>query len=64
MSRINWKRAHDHQRMRQHGVEAVSGDDKVPFELPPGKRWRRRMSKAELRAIADAAVKSLPLGKR
>jgi hypothetical protein len=56
MSGLNWKRANDRQRMREQGVEAARGDEKLPFELPSGRRWRKRTSKADLRAQANAAV--------
>jgi hypothetical protein len=58
MSRINWMRDRQRRQIHQQGCEDVRGDEKPPpFKLPPGKRFRKRMSKAELRVIADAAFK-------
>ena len=53
MGRINWKRLNTRERMRRQGVEDVKG--KMPV-LEPAKEPRRRLSKAELREQAEAAV--------
>jgi hypothetical protein len=58
MSRINWARDQQRRQIQQQGCEDVRGDEKPPsFKLPPGKRFRKRIPKAELRMIADAAFK-------
>ncbi len=58
MSRINWARDRQRRQLQQQGSEDMRGDEKPPpFKLWPGKRFRKRMSKAELRIIANAAFK-------
>jgi hypothetical protein len=49
----NWSRLKRQSLMRRHGVEDVKG--KMPV-LEPAKEPRRRLSKAELREQAEAAV--------
>ena len=51
--RVNWSRRSNRDRMRRQGVEDVKG--KMPFVSPPQKA-RRRLSKAELREQAAAAL--------
>jgi len=50
---LNWKRIGNRDRMRREGVEDVKG--KAPVLEPSGKP-RRKVSKAELREQAEAAV--------
>jgi len=52
--RINWRRLGDRDRMRRQGVEDVKGG--TPVITEPGKQPRRKLSKAELREQAEAAV--------
>jgi hypothetical protein len=50
---LNWKRIGARNRMRRQGIEDVKG--KTPV-LEPSKKPRRKVSKAELRYQAEAAV--------
>ena len=50
---LNWKRIGNRNRMRRQGIEDVKG--KTPV-LEPSEKPRRKVSKAELRDQADAAV--------
>ena len=63
MSRLNWTRNKQRQQMHRQGTEGVHGDDQ-PIAVPPIRPRRRRLSKAELRAIADEAFRLLPVTKR
>ena len=54
-SRVNWSRIASRNRMRRQGVEDVKGG--TPIAAPPvNKKPRRRLTKAELREQAEAAV--------
>jgi hypothetical protein len=53
MSGRNWSRLATRNRMRRQGVEDVKG--KTPI-IEPAKKPRRKLSKAELREQAEAAV--------
>ena len=52
--RINWRRLGDRDRMRRRGVEDVKGGTSVIVE--PAKQPRCKLSKAELREQAEAAL--------
>ena len=57
MARLNWQRDKDRRRLDRQGFEPAKDEDKPPFVLPPGKRWRKRIPKAQLRMIANAAIR-------
>ena len=51
---INWRRLASRDRMRRQGVEFRGG---TPVAAPPeNKQRRRKLTKAELREQAEAAV--------
>jgi len=52
--RVNWSRIANRKRMRRQGVEDVKGA--TPIEVQPLKKPRRKLSKAELREQAEAAL--------
>ena len=52
--RVNWSRLANRKRMRRQGVEDVKGA--TPIEVQPLKKPRRKLSKAELREQAEAAL--------
>ena len=52
--RTNWSRIQQRRLMRRQGVEDVKG--KMPLVAEPSKRPRRKLSKAELREQAEAAL--------
>lgn len=56
MSRINWQRISDANRMRQHGTEDRKGGDAPP--IPWTRPRRRQPTKEELRRQAEAAVRA------
>ena len=57
MSRMNWSRDHGRRLMLSHGVEPAREEDTFvrPLLHRPA-RFRRRLSKEELRQQADAAL--------
>jgi len=52
--RTNWSRIQQRRLMRRQGVEDVKG--KMPLVAEPSKQPRRKLSKAELREQAEAAL--------
>ena len=52
--RTNWSRIQQRRLMRRQGVEDVKG--KMQLVAEPSKRPRRKLSKAELREQAEAAL--------
>jgi hypothetical protein len=56
MTRRNWRRNNERALMRARGTE--SAKDETPFMAPlvPRRKRRPRLSKADLRADADAAI--------
>ena len=53
MAGLNWKRIGNRSRMRRQGIEDVKG--KTPVH-EPSEKPRRKVSKAELRNQAEAAI--------
>src|SRR5215469_822896 len=51
---MNWSRIASRDRMRRQGVEDIDG--KMPLFVQPPKQPRRKLSKAELRQKAAAAL--------
>jgi hypothetical protein len=52
--RVNWSRVNSRNRMRRQGVEDVTG--KMSLIAQPPKQPERKLSKAELRDQAEAAL--------
>ena len=52
--RVNWSRVNSRQRMQRQGVEDSKG--KTPPVGMPSKQLQRKLTKAELREQAEAAV--------
>jgi len=52
--RVNWSRVNSRNRMRRQGVEDVTG--KMPLIAQPPKQPQRKLSKAEHREQAEAAL--------
>ena len=58
--RGRWDRLRDRTRMRTHGSESVAGGSipsQLALDLPSPQRRPRQMSRAELRALGDAALR-------
>jgi hypothetical protein len=53
--RVNWTRISYRERMRRQGVEDIKGKTPLVLNQPP-KQPRRKLSKAELREQAEAAL--------
>ena len=54
MVRANWSQVASRKRMRRQGLEDIDG--RVPLFAQPPKKPRRKLSKAELRQQAEAAL--------
>jgi hypothetical protein len=52
--RVNWARLSSRNRMRRQGVEDIKGKTPLIGDQPP--KIRRKLSKAELREQAEAAL--------
>jgi hypothetical protein len=50
--RVNWSRINSRDRMRQEGVEDIKGATPLVMQSKP----RRKLSRAELREQAEAAL--------
>ena len=53
--RVNWTQISSRKRMRRQGIEDIKGKTPLALDQPP-KQPRRKLSKAELREQADAAL--------
>lgn len=55
---MNWRRISERDRMRRRGVESIDGATAfhVPRFEPPNPKYRRPLTKAELRKQAAVAL--------
>lgn len=56
MNKIRWHRTHDRQRMLKRGTDRIGGAESDALLAPRRPPWRKRTTKTELRAQADAAI--------
>jgi hypothetical protein len=57
MGRLNWSKDRERHMMKQRGVDPINGAESDAFAMPTSRPPRKRLSKAELRAQAEAAFR-------
>ena len=55
VSKIRWERSRE-RRMLERGADPIGGAESDALLAPRRAPWRKRTTKAELRAQADAAI--------